>query len=198
MGNMRRCLILALAFLPASLLAYPEFQQHILTNSGVKVDCALCHANSDGAEGVKEGQLASLKGEDLERLAHARRAIAPGQRVASPILNAFGNELVFRLGRSALAEGRKDPAAMIASLPDDLDVDRDGIADKTELREGTLPTDEESGTFWRLFPHRFMKNLFHIGMGVLATLFLLFGLENLLKSFKGHYRLQIKKTSKPS
>jgi hypothetical protein len=197
MENTHRSRFLAALLLPATLFAYPEFHQHILTNSGVKVDCALCHANPDGGEGMKEGQLGSLKGEDLEKLAHARRAIAPGQRVANPILNAFGNELIFRLGRGALAEGRKDPATLLASLPDDLDLDKDGIADKTELREGTLPTDEESGTFWRLFPHRFQENLFHIGMGILATLFLLYGLENLLKSFKSHYRLQVKRDAKP-
>ncbi|MBN8216935.1 MAG: hypothetical protein J0L75_09860 [Spirochaetes bacterium] len=194
---MRLIPLLALLLLPARLSAYPEFQQFILTNSGTKVDCALCHANADGPEGLKEGQLGALKGEELERLATSRRAIAPGQKVHSPILNPFGNELILRLGRSALAEGRKNPAAMIDALPEDLDLDRDGIPDKTELREGTLPTDEESGRFWRLFPHRFKQNLFHIGMGVLATFFLLYGLENLLKAFKSRYRLQHRRSSPP-
>ncbi len=178
-----RAALVAAALLAAAApaAAYPEFEAFVERHSGRFVDCAMCHVNPDGPEGVKPGQIRSLDAAELERLNRARAAFEPGQGVDSPILNDFGDEIIERLGkRRFLAIRASDPAELAAALGDDSDLDGDGIPDATEYLEGTDPLDAQSGAPRRLFVHNLARSWFHIVMIVLATGCGVYGLRHLL------------------
>ncbi len=164
--------------------AYPEFKAWIDKSSGRHVDCGFCHANPEGPEGVRPGQIRSLDAEQLERLNVARAAFEPGQKVANPILNAFGNEIIERLGKRRFLQIRSQdpgllPGALEAAGDGDSDLDGDGIPDVVELREGTDPLNPRDGAPLRLLVANLASHWFDILMIALATLCGLYGLNHL-------------------
>jgi hypothetical protein len=175
-------LAIGVAF-PAGLAAYPEFQVFSQKNSGRQVNCAMCHANPEGPNGLKAGQIEALSRADLDRLARARQAFQPGVDVDSPILNAFGNHIVKTLGRTRFIALRRHPADLAAALGTTSDLDEDGIRDAREYLDGTDPLDPQSGAPWALFAHNFVRFRWHLAMLLAATLAGLYGLNNLLRWF---------------
>lgn len=182
---MRPLLLVAVFFFAgaASADAYPEFQAFAQKSSGRQVNCGMCHANPDGPNGLKPGQIGSLSIAELDRLARARQAFQPGTAVDSPILNAFGNHIVQAVGRSAVIGFKLNPAGLAPALGHASDLDQDGIPDGQEFLEGTDPLDSQSGNPWTLFAHNFARSRGHIFMLLLATLAGLYGLNNLLRWF---------------
>lgn len=176
-------LILALSASPAS--AYPEFEVWTEKVSDRFIDCAMCHSHPEGPEGVKPGQIRSLSPEELDRLNEARAAFEPGVPVDSPILNAFGNTIIEKLGRKKFLEIRAtDPGQLVAAYGMNSDLDGDGIADAQEYMEGTLPVDSRSGEPWSLFRTNVRRYWLDILMTILATLAGLYGLNQLLRWFE--------------
>ena len=174
-------LTVTLAGLPARLSAYPEFQVFAATHSGRQVNCGMCHANPDGPNGLKAGQIEALSRADLDRLMRARQAFQPGVAVDSPILNACGHHIIQTLGRTAFIGLRRHPADLAAALGNASDLDDDGVRDAQEYLQGTDPTDSESGSPWTLFVHNVSRYRGHILMLALATLAGLYGLSHLLQ-----------------
>lgn len=163
--------------------AYPEFQAFAQKNSGRQVNCAMCHANPDGPNGVKSGQIGALSAAELDRLARARQAFQPGVTVDSPILNAFGDHIIQTVGRTAFIGFRRHPAGLAQALGNTSDLDRDGIPDAQEFLQGTDPLDSQSGAPWALFAHNLSRSRGDIFMLFLATLAGLYGLNHLLRWF---------------
>ena len=182
---MRALLLAALvsALCAAPAAAYPEFQAFAQKNSGRQVNCAMCHANPDGPNGVKPGQIGALTASELERLARARQAFQPGAAVDSPILNPFGNHIIQAIGRTAFIELRRHPAGLAPALGHTSDLDQDGIPDAEEFLQGTDPLDSQSGAPWALFKQNLVRFRGHLLMLLLATLAGLYGLNNLLRWF---------------
>jgi hypothetical protein len=165
-------------------VAHPEFQAFVRKSSGQTVNCALCHAHPDGPEGTGPGQLGSLKAAEFDRLNRARGAFEPGVEVSSPVLNAFGNSLVKRLGKARILEARSDPKALWEGMDAASDMDHDGVPDVQELREGTHPLWDDSGNPARLFWHNLKVQRFHVLMIILATFVTLFGLHHLFRGLE--------------
>ena len=163
--------------------AYPEFQAQVTKSSGRSVNCALCHAHPDGPDGAGYGQIGRLTAEEMERLNHARKAIEPGAEIHSPILNEFGNHLVRALGMRRILEMKVTPAELAHAIDPASDLDRDGIPDAVELRDGTHPLKKEDGRPWLLFAHNFRTNLSTIALTAAATVAGLYGLIHLLRGF---------------
>jgi hypothetical protein len=172
---------LALPFGVASAEAYPEFQKFVQTRSGRAVNCAMCHANSDGPDGAGFGQIGSLTPDELTRLNRARAAFEPGQEVDSPILNRFGNHIVATAGKTRLLEIRSRPEELAAVLGAESDLDGDGIPDSREYLEGTHPLKKTDGNPWALFVNNLVRYRFHVVMIVIATVLTIYGLANLLR-----------------
>ncbi|MGA7617464.1 MAG: hypothetical protein WBX15_20050 [Thermoanaerobaculia bacterium] len=169
----------------ANAWAYPEFQTWISKHSGHSVDCAMCHVNPEGPEGLGEGQIRGLDRQELERLNDARAAFQPGIRIDSPILNEFGNRIIERLGRKEFLEIRvTDPGRLVAKYGFESDLDGDGIPDAQEYLDGTLPIDPRSGDPWLLFAHNLGRRWLDLLMVILATLCGLFGLNQMLHWFE--------------
>lgn len=168
---------------PAGAEAYPEFQAFAQKNSGRQVNCGMCHANPDGPNGVKPGQIGAFSAAELERLGRARQAFQPGVPVDSPILNAFGNHIIQTIGRTAFIGLRPHPAGLAPALGHSTDLDQDGIPDAQEYLQGTDPLDSQSGDPWALFVHNVVRFRDHIFMLLLATIAGLYGLNNLLRWF---------------
>jgi hypothetical protein len=167
------------------LMAYPEFEVWTEKTSGRYIDCAMCHTHPDGPEGVKPGQIRSLSREELDRLNEARGAFEPGIAVNSPVLNAFGNRIIEKLGRKKFLEIRSaDPGLLVAAYGMDSDLDGDGIPDAREYMEGTSPVDSRSGNPWSLFRTNLRRYWLDVLMTVLATLAGLYGLNYLLRWFE--------------
>ena len=176
----------SLAFLLAtapSLHAYPEFRAFIVQHSGRPVDCAMCHVSHDGPQGTGPGQIGSLTPAGLEELGRARTAFASGSKIKNPILNAFGNHIVQSIGLTRFRELRLAPAELAKVLPQDSDLDGDGIPDVQEYLDGTSPVDKDSGLPWLLFKHNFKRNLSEICLTLAATAAGLYGLSHLLRGF---------------
>lgn len=162
--------------------AYPEYQKASQARSGRTVNCAMCHTNSDGPEGTAPGQLGALSADELARLNRARGAFEPGQEVDSPILNAFGNEIVGTVGKRRFLEMRARPEELAAALGDLGDLDGDGIPDSREYLDGTHPLKRTSGDPWLLFVENLRRNGFHLVMIVVATALGVYGLASLLRA----------------
>ncbi len=107
-GHLRALLLLVLVVLLRPAGAYPEYQKFSQQRSGRSVDCAMCHLDADGPYGTKPGQVGGLSASELEVLTKARNANAAKTRVQSPILNAFGNEILDELGGQRIRELVKD------------------------------------------------------------------------------------------
>ena len=167
----------------ANVFAYPDFQAFIKKNSGRSVDCAFCHANSNGPEGNGPGQIGSLAPEEFKRLNFARGAFDPGRNVNSPILNAFGNRVIRELGKKKFMEIKNHPADLAKALDSRVDLDGDGIPDAQEFLDGTHPLKNTDGDPSKLFLANFEKNRTQIILLLFATLFTLYGLNNLLRGF---------------
>ncbi|MBI2422729.1 MAG: hypothetical protein HYV27_07855 [Candidatus Hydrogenedentes bacterium] len=183
--TLRIVLLIAVCLLtPGVSLAYPEFQVFIEAQSGRNVNCAMCHAHPDGPEGLKPGQIGSLDPQQLEALSTARAAFEPGQEVHSPILNAFGNHIIHKLGKQQFLLHRQEPQKLAPALGLEDDLDKDGIPNAQELLDGTLPTDPNHGDPWKLFYINLKRRWFHILMVGLATVSGLWGLNNLLHGFE--------------
>ena len=172
-----------LLFTTIGLQAYPEFRAYIARHSGRPVDCAMCHVNHDGPQGTGPGQIGGLNPAELEQLGRARTAFAPGSKVENPILNAFGNHIVQSIGLTKFRELRLAPAELAKLLPQDSDLDGDGIPDVQEYLDGTNPLDPDDGRPWLLFKNNFRRNLSQIFLTLAATAAGLYGLSHLLRGF---------------
>lgn len=167
----------------ATATAYPEFQQHLNKTSGRSVNCALCHAHSDGPEGTAPGQIGKLTQAELAELGRARAAFNPGAKPNNPILNAFGNHIIDSIGKTKFLELRLTPAELAGMLPQDSDLDHDGIPDPVELATGTHPLLKSDGRPWLLFKANFAANWGQIVLMLGATVLGLWGLQHLLHGF---------------
>lgn len=174
---------LALLFSLAPARAYPEFQREIARKSGRAINCAMCHGHPDGPEGAAFGQIGSLTPDQIKSLQVARAAFAPGQTVDNPLLNAFGNHIIKDLGKKKFLVLRVTPDRLADALDPKSDLDRDGIPDAQELRDGTHPLLKSDGRPWLLFRHNFQRNRNQIVLTALATLADLYGLKHLLQGF---------------
>lgn len=175
----------ALALLAAvgSARAYPEFQQYISKSSGRPVNCALCHTHSDGPEGTAPGQIGKLTPAELTELGLARAAFNPGSKAHNPILNAFGNHIIEAIGKTKVIELKREPEKLAAALPQDSDMDHDGIPDAVEVATGTHPLLKSDGRPWLLFKANFGTNWGQIILMLGATVFGLWGLKHILNGF---------------
>lgn len=178
-----RVLIAALLGTAFTAYAYPEFQRHVQENSGRPVNCAMCHVNSDGPEGSGHGQLGSLNGEELNRLNAARGAFVPGVAVSSPILNEFGNHIIYVIGKQKFVELRARPGDLAANYGFMSDLDHDGIADAQEYLDGTHPLNAAHGAPLKLLWDNLNRYSFHVLMLLLATIAGLLGFNNVLRGF---------------
>jgi len=171
------------AVLVARAPAHSEYQEFVRKNSGRAVDCALCHAHSNGPEGTGVGQVGNLSPEELGRLGRARAAFEPGANVDSPILNEFGDLILQRIGKKRVLELRSAPAKLADELGVASDLDSDGLPDAREYLEGTHPLIASDGDPWSLFLHNARRHWFRLAMITAATLITLYGLSNLLRGF---------------
>jgi len=168
--------LLLLTFIFSSnAMAHPEYLQYFKKESGRAINCAMCHTNPEGPEGVNPGQIGSLDPEAKKLLALAREA-KTGDNIKNPILNDFGNEILNAIGHENLVELEKDPGAIPGLLSKTSDLDHDGIPDYQELLDGTDPLNPNDGLPWKLFIHNFITNWFQIMMITLATISGVFGL----------------------
>lgn len=178
------CLIASVCLVASNVAyAYPEFQHFVQKTSGRNVDCAMCHVNPDGPEGLKPGQIGSLNPQEMQQLNKARAAFLPGQNVDNPILNDFGDHIINTLGKQKFLQIRQHPKELAAALGEKSDLDHDGIPDADEFLEGTHPLDAQSGDPWELFVHNLGQYWPHIVLIAVATFLGLFGLNNLLHWF---------------
>jgi hypothetical protein len=169
--------------LPLTSPAYPEFRQSIVTRTGRAINCAYCHQNGDGPEGTGPGQIGSLTQADLTRLGQARAAVEPGNHVDSPILNSFGNHIINTIGKKHFLELRMAPEQLADLLPENSDLDQDGISDPQEYRDGTHPGLAVDGRPWLLFTHNLKECRTPIFRTLVATILGLYGLHHLLIAF---------------
>ncbi len=176
--------LLLLTFLIAgSSFAYPEFQRFSQNNSGRPINCAMCHANGDGPEGASRGQIGSLTPDELNKLNAARSAFAPGVPIQSPILNAFGNNIITVIGKTKFLELRAHPEQLAEVYGYQSDLDSDGIADAQEYLEGTHPLNNVHGNPMKLFLHNLKTFRLHVILIVLATIAGFYGFSHLLNGF---------------
>jgi len=176
--------LLLLTFLIAgSSFAYPEFQRFSQNNSGRPINCAMCHANGDGPEGASRGQIGSLTPDELNKLNAARSAFAPGVPIQSPILNAFGNNIITVIGKTKFLELRAHPEQLADVYGYQSDLDSDGIADAQEFLDGTHPLNNVHGNPMKLFLHNLKTFRLHVILIVLATIAGFYGFSHLLNGF---------------
>lgn len=169
--------------LSTSAQAYPEFHQAIVKRTGRIINCAMCHAHSDGPEGTAPGQIGSLSAAEFIRLGQARGAMEPGLAIHNPILNEFGNHIIKSVGMKRFLEVRMAPEQLAELLPADSDLDHDGITDVQEYRDGTHPLLSSDGRPWLLFKYNLMKNSGLILFALVASMMGLYGLYHLLVGF---------------
>lgn len=174
---------LVLLAAPQPVAAYPQYQQYAQKHSGRNVDCAMCHRNHDGPQGVRPGQIGSLTSLQKARYQQEQTALEPGTHVDSPILNDFGNRIIEALGRIKVIELSSHPEQLAPALGSASDLDGDGIPDAREYLDGTNPLDAQSGPPWRLFLINLSRQRFTIFMTFLVTIFGIYGLNNLFNGF---------------
>lgn len=167
---------------PRLAAAYPEYQKWVQKESGRSVSCAMCHAHPDGPEGVKHGQIGSLTPAEFEALGRARIAFEPGQKIDSPILNAFGNRIIEAAGKKKFMALRDRPEDL-GKLLGDSDLDGDGLSDAREYRDGTDVLNPHHGAPWALLAINLRRFGVHLGLLVLATMAGLYGLNHLFRWF---------------
>ncbi len=161
--------------------AYPPYQEYSEKNSGKTVSCAMCHTSESGPRGEGPGQIGSLNADELKQLQNARGALAPGQKIENPILNAFGNKIIESLGKKAVVEMQKRPQDLATALGDKSDLDDDGIVDGQEYLDGTDPTNRFHGDPWKLFLVNLDRYKFHVIMAAIAIFALDYGIAQILK-----------------
>lgn len=162
-------------FIFLQAIAYSEFYEYSKKISGRNTNCALCHTHGDGPEGFEEGQIKSLNKEEMEKLMRARSAFQPGIKVKSPILNAFGNYIIYKVGKKKFLELKSHPEDLPKELGFKLDLDRDGIPDAQEYLDGTLAISKEDGDPKKLFIANLKKNIKHIVLAFLCVGLLFYG-----------------------
>jgi len=174
------CLLLV----STTAFGYAEFHAFVEQHSGRTANCAMCHTHPDGPEGLKPGQIGSLTAEQLGALNRARGVFEPGQEVANPILNDFGDLIMHQLGKQRLLALRQQPEQLAKALGNESDLDGDGIPDAEEYLAGTHPLNRESGDPARLFWVNLARNAFHVVMLLLATVAGVYGLNHLVRGFE--------------
>ena len=172
-----------LSLIPA--LAYPEFYEYSRKASGRSINCALCHTNGNGPEGNEPGQIGSLDKSELERLMRARAAFQPQQKINNPILNEFGNKIIYIIGKKRFLELKTHPEDLAKEIGNKLDLDKDGIPDSEEYLDGTLAISKEDGHPLKLFIANIRKNLHHIILAFLSISLLFYGFVQWLKGAHG-------------
>src|SRR6185369_5526954 len=173
---------LAIAWLlPLPAVSFPQFQQYCEKHSGRPVNCFMCHMNDDGPTGDGEGQIGSLKPEDLERLNKTRAQTEPGSEIDNPILNKFGNQILHKLGMKKVLELTNDPSKLPEALGKESDLDNDGIPDGQEFADGTDALNKFNGDPWKLMVINANRYKFQIILASKAVLFLDYGLAHLIK-----------------
>ncbi len=183
-------LLLIFILFELKVYAYPEFYEYSRKVSGRNINCALCHAHGDGPEGFEEGQIKSLNKEEMEKLMRARSAFQPGVKVKSPILNAFGNYIIYKVGKKTFLELKSHPEDLPKELGFKSDLDKDGISDTQEYVDGTLAISKEDGDPKKLFIANLKKNIKHIVLAILSVSLMFFGFVALLKGI--HLKTKIK------
>ena len=143
-------LTLLILFLTSNAMAHPEYLQYFKKESGRAINCAMCHVNPEGPEGVGPGQIGSLDAEGKKILELARKA-KPGANIKNPILNEFGQEILNTMGHDKLVELEQNPGFIPGLLSKTSDLDHDGIPDYQELLDGTDPLNPNDGLPWNLF-----------------------------------------------
>ncbi len=176
-------LLTALALTAMTAHAYPEFERFVVKHSGRKINCALCHMHGDGPEGTAPGQIGRLTPAEQERLGRARAAFLPGQKLENPILNKFGNHIMECIGKRKFLELKLAPEKLSQVLPQNSDLDGDGIPDVREYLDGTHPLKANDGRPWLLFKSNLSKNLTQVALTLAATIAGLWGLSQLLHGF---------------
>lgn len=177
--------------------AYPEFQAWIDQQTARKTNCAMCHANGDGPNGSKAGQIGGLTPEQLEALNRARQAFKPGTEVKSPILNEFGDRIIQKLGRTGFIELRQRPQDLPRAYGFDSDIDGDGVPDAQEYLDGTLPVDASHGAPWPLFVHNLKANWWRIVLVLVAAMCGFIGIRNLLAWYSLKAEIEASATKEP-
>jgi hypothetical protein len=180
----RTALTLALLACTAAASAYPEFQKFAQEHSGRRVDCAMCHISPVGPSGTGAGQISGLSPAEKELLTQSRNARQPGIEVKSPILNAYGNNLVKVLGGDKITEVTTEPEKLASLYDPKSDLDDDGIADAREYLDGTDPTNAQSGRPAALFSRNLRRNAAWLVTVAAGSLLLLFGLNSLLRHYQ--------------
>lgn len=168
-------LLLIFILFELKVYAYSEFYEYSRKVSGRNTNCALCHAHGDGPEGFEEGQIKSLNKEEMEKLMRARSAFQPGVKVRSPILNTFGNRIIYKIGKKKFLELKSHPGDLPKELGFKSDLDKDGIPDAQEYLDGTLAISKEDGDPKKLFIANLKKNIKHIVLAFLCVGLLFYG-----------------------
>ena len=184
-GMRFRLVVLLLCSLVASLAvqAFPEYQTYIRTHSGRPLDCGMCHTHPEGPTGSSPGQIGHLTDEEMERLNLSRAALQPGPEIDNPVLNAFGNKIVARVGMAKCLEFQEKPAGLAPALDQRSDLDKDGIPDAQEMLGGTNPLDQMSGDPWRLFAANLLRTKAEIISSIFAVFMIVLGLRHFLLAY---------------
>ncbi len=188
-SKFRISLLMGLALTAMTAHAYPEFERFVVKHSGRKVNCALCHMHGDGPEGTAPGQIGRLTPAEQQQLGRARAAFLPGENVDSPILNKFGNHIIKAIGKRQFLELKLAPEKLSQVLPQNSDLDGDGIPDVKEYLDGTHPLKATDGRPWLLFNSNLRKNFLQIALTLAATIAGLWGLSQLLHGFAAGTRI---------
>jgi hypothetical protein len=167
-------------------LAFPEFQSFVEKHSGRNVNCSLCHRNDEGPQGNGPGQLGSLTPAQMQEVNKARGAMKPGTSVDSPILSAFGNEIIRVVGMEKFAATKADPIQLATALGTTSDLDGDGIPDAEEYLDGTDPLNQYHGDPGKLLRINMQRHAGELLTALAAAIALIWGLGEILKGFQRH------------
>jgi cytochrome c553 len=177
------CSVICWSMLATPADSYPQYQAFVEKHSGRTVNCSMCHANDNGPTGNGAGQIGSLTAAELARLNEARAAMQPGQKVDSPILNKFGNQIIKTLGRAKFLQTMSDPGQLVVALGEGSDLDGDGISDSREYLDGTDPLNKFHGDPWLLFRNNLFSYKVHILLAAVSMGFIVYGLKHLYCAF---------------